>query len=139
MKLMKRFFVLLLFISCSSVTAQNLTTTQLEKEKNRVRLFSFKEYDSLQLKFQNRVLQMKLNEQVEEEYLYIVAANLVNMGTLDDLDENYTKEEIIKKIPNYINKINSQSKLILTPKQYEQHLLNINMINDAIMHKLLHK
>jgi len=138
-KLFKLIIVVFFLLFYSSISAQKLTQSQLEKEKIRVRLFSFKEIDSLQLKFQDRVSKMYLKDELEEEYLYIVTANLVNMGTLDDLDKNYTKEEIITKIPTYIQKINSQSKLILTPNQYKIHLLNIKMIDDAIMRKLLTK
>jgi len=137
MNTIKSIIVALFFSLCFNISAQKLTENQKLKESNRVRVYSFEELDNIQMMFQEGMLEMELTNDLEEEYVNLIVAYTAKMSRLDDLDNAYTKEEINNYFLVYLDKIETQVKLILSIDQYKKHLMSFNIIKDSILLKLL--
>jgi hypothetical protein len=134
---MKLSVVFLFLISCCFSNAQKLSESDKEKEKDRVRAFTFKEFDSIQLRFNKGLKDMKLTDDEEEEYLNIISSCVAKLGRLDDLDKNYTNTEMSEKFYEYVNKLDNKVKSVLTKKQYDTHVKNFGAIKKSIEKKIL--
>ncbi len=134
---MKPFYLLLLFFSFHFSNAQNQTESEMLKDKNRVRAYTFKEIDSIQLSFNDGLKHMKLTDDKEEEYVNIIVSYIAKMARLNDLDMKYTKEEMSEKYYKYVGKLEKEVKSVLTKEQYKEHLKNFGTIEKSIEKRLL--
>lgn len=134
---MKLSVVFLFLISFCFSNAQKLSENDKEKEMNRVRAFTFKEFDSIQLRFNKGLKDMKLTDDKEEEYLNIISSCVAKLGRLDDLDNNYTNTEMSEKFYEYVNRLDDKVKSVLTKKQYDTHVKNFGAIKKSIEKKIL--
>ena len=99
MKTIKTFITIIFIFTIYNVNSQSQKITELEK--NRVRLFSMEEFSNLSLWFYNELNEMKLTEDLENQYTSIFAMYTTRMSRLDDTDKGFTKEEIITKFRYY--------------------------------------
>jgi hypothetical protein len=129
---MKSIVVFLFLVSCFFSNAQNQSVSDKVKDANRVRAYTFKEIDSIQLKFNEGLLDMKLSDDKEEEYVNIIVSYIAKMSRLNDLDMKYTKQEMSEKYYKYVGKLEKDVKSILTKKQYKEHIKNFGTIERSI-------
>lgn len=134
---MKPSIIFLFLLSFCFSNAQKLTVSDKEKELNRVRAYTFKEIDSIQLSFNDGLKDMKLTDDKEEEYVNIIVSYIAKMARLNDLDMRYTKQEISEKYYKYVGKLEKEVKSVLTKKQYQEHLKNFGTIEKSIEKRLL--
>lgn len=134
---MKSIVVCLLLVSCFLSNAQNQSVSDKVKDANRVRAYTFKEIDSIQLKFNQGVQEMKLSEDKEEEYENVIVSYIAKMSRLNDLDTKYTKEEMSKKYYKYVKALDKEVKSILNNKQYNAHRKNFGTIERSIEKRIL--
>ena len=134
---MKPSIIFLFLLSFCFSNAQKLTVSDKEKELNRVRAYTFKEIDSIQLSFNEGLKNMKLTDNEEEEYVNIIVSYIAKMARLNDLDMKYTKEEMSEKYYKYVGKLEKEVKSVLTKKQYQEHLENFGAIKKSIEKRLL--
>ena len=127
--------ILFLFISFNT-SAQKLTQSQKIKENNTVRIYSFEEVDNIQMYFHEGLLKMGLTNELEEEYINVIVTYIGKVSRLDDLDKAYTKEEISNAFLVYVDKINTEAKLLLNENQYRIHLENFGAIERSISKRL---
>jgi len=135
-KFIKSISVVFFLFVCFNTNAQKLTQSQKIKENNRVRVYSFEELDNIQLSFQEGMLEMELTSELEEEYINVIVAYIGKIARLDDLDKAYTKEEISNAFLVYINKINTEVRLLLNENQYRVHIENFGAIERSISLRL---
>ena len=122
-----------LFILCifTDVYAQK-TQKQLDREKNRVEIFSVEERANLQLHFYEKTKEMNLSEEVEEEYYKFLLHYVFDMQRLNDKDKDYTNDEVKLELEKIVTKMNSKIKPVLTEEQYKTHLNNFNDILESV-------
>ena len=132
-----KLFYLLSFLSFFFSSAQKQTDSEKLKDENRVRAYTFKEIDSIQLGFNDGLKDMKLTDEEEEEYVNIIVSYIAKMARLNDLDMKYTKDEMIEKYYKYVGKLEKDVKSVLSEKQYEEHLKNFGTIEKSIEQRLL--
>ena len=70
MKTIKTFITIIFIFTIYNVNSQSQKITELEK--NRVRLFSMEEFSNLSLWFYNELNEMKLTEDLENQYKDII-------------------------------------------------------------------
>ncbi len=128
---------LLSFLSFFFSNAQKQTDSEKLKDENRVRAYTFKEIDSIQLSFNDGLKDMKLTDEKEEEYVNIIVSYIAKMARLNDLDMKYTKDEMIERYYKYVGKLEKEVKSVLSEKQYEEHLKNFGTIEKSIEKRLL--
>ncbi|MFC5048501.1 hypothetical protein ACFSTE_08465 [Aquimarina hainanensis] len=117
MKLVKPIATFICLIFSIAFYAQE---APVEKNK-KVEIFTPQERDNLQVWFHEKVKDMKLGMEVEEEYFSIVLYHIVKITRLDD-KKTLTKEEIRDKAKTLLLKQNKEVKGILTEEQYAKHL-----------------
>jgi len=111
MKTIKTFITIIFIFTIYNVNSQSQKITELEK--NRVRLFSMEEFSNLSLWFYNELNEMKLTEDLENQYTSIFAMYTTRMSRLDDTDKGFTKEEIITKFKDLEGNLNNDINKIL--------------------------
>ena len=134
MKLITTLACMILFFTSN---AQIRTESEIEKDKNRVRAYSYEEMDSIQLRFGKGVKQMFLTDEKEEEYLNIISTYVVKMGRLNDADLNYSNKEMSDRYFKLKNKLETEVKSILTDEQYKKHQNNFGSIEKSIEKRVL--
>ncbi|MEH6535373.1 MAG: hypothetical protein V7719_03195 [Psychroserpens sp.] len=136
MKTIKSILIGICILSFISVNSQSLTQKQIDRKNNKVELFSTKEYSNLHIWFYNNVLELELSDDVEEQYGHIISKYTHKMSRLDDKDSNYSYDEIVQEIHSLINKVNKDSKPILTVKQYNDHVYIMTRFKQRVLDKL---
>lgn len=136
MKAIKLIVIGICVLSFMNVNSQNLTPKQQEREKNRVDLFSSQEFANLHIWYNNKVLELRLTDEQEEQYSYVLSKYTYRMSRLDDKDSDYSYEEMVEEVHSLIAKIDKDSKPILTDKQYEDHLKITKEFKQAVLNKL---
>ncbi|WP_299525659.1 hypothetical protein [Winogradskyella sp.] len=133
MKTIQLIFVPIFALTCTSVIGQS--QKQLEREKNKVEIFSVEERANLQLLFYDKTKVMNLTEKVEEEYYRYLLHYVYDMHRLNDRDKDYTKEEIKEELEKLIVKMNAKIEPILTEQQFEVHVNNWNDMMKVVYFK----
>ena len=122
MKTIQLSLVTLLMLTCTTLIGQS--KKQLEREKNKVEVFTVEERANLQLYFYEKTKAMDLSEEVEEEYYMYILQYVYDMQRLNDKDKDYTDEEIKTELTKLIDKIDTKVKPILTDEQFKMHKAN---------------
>ncbi len=112
--------IILLF--SMTIKAQDLTVKQQEYKKNKVEIFTIKERDNLQYWIQEEFAKMNLTKETEEDYVNTLLTYKAKMARLVDKDKDYSKEEILAKIDEIIDRQNAALKKILTNEEFQMHL-----------------
>ncbi|MBO6607933.1 hypothetical protein [Psychroserpens sp.] len=136
MKTFKSIIIGIIVLSFVNVNSQSLTSKQLDKKNNKVMLFTVQEYSNLHLWFYNNVQDMVLSNDVEEQYSYIISKYTYKMSRLDDKDSLLNPEEIRTQMTDYIQKMNEDSKPILSQDQYRIHKRIMDGLQERIFEKL---
>ena len=136
MKTIKSIVLGICVLSFINVNSQNLSQKQIERKKNKVELFSVQEFSNLHFWFYNKVQDLKLSNEVEEQYSYIISKYTYKMSRLDDKDSTYSYEEIVKEIHSLIDKTNMDLKPVLTQKQYRENVKIMNTFKKMVLNKL---
>lgn len=121
-----------LFIS-SPIASQGLTQKQLEREKNKVEIYSPDEKDSIQMSFYDQANKMGLSVKNREKYSRIITDFVFDMKRVNDKDKGLTVDEMEEKMLKLENRTNNKVKQILNEDQFEKHKeIFDNLIGDAI-------
>ncbi|OUS00446.1 hypothetical protein A9Q86_10770 [Flavobacteriales bacterium 33_180_T64] len=119
-----------------TVNSQSLSQKQIERRNNKVALFSTQEFSNLHIWFYNNVLDLKLSNEVEEQYGHIISKYTYKMSRLDDKDSDYTYGEMVERVHSLVREINMESKPILTIKQYNDHAKIMINFKQTVLNKL---
>lgn len=130
MKTIQLLFVTLLMLTSTSLMGQS--KKQLDREKNKVDIFTTEERANLQLYFYEKTKAMDLSEEVEEEYYMYLLQYVYDMQRLNDKDKDNTDEEVKIELANLMTKMNAKVKPILTEAQYNMHLENWKAILKSV-------
>lgn len=136
MKTIKLIVIGICVLSFMNVNSQSLSQKQIERKKNKVTLFSTQEFSNLHFWFYYKVLDLKLSNDAEAQYSYVISKYTSKMSRLDDKDSDYSYDEIIAETHSLIHKINTDSKSILTVQQYNDHLEFMTIFKRTILNKL---
>jgi len=140
MKKLNRFlitaFILIFYFSGQVAQAQVVDPTIKQYEKNKIQIFTMEERDNLYDWFEKRIDEMHLSDKLKEEYYSIILYYNVKMSRLDDKDKNYTKNEVLKKLDEYIARQDAEVKEILTKEQYKLHKENYDRLLMSIRKRI---
>jgi|AVFP01.1.fsa_nt_gi hypothetical protein len=126
---MNRYLTIILVV-CGFLTmnAQVDKQKQLQREKDKVTLFTPEERANLQLWFYEQTQKMGLSEELNDEYNRIFYGYIYEMGRLNDKDLGMSDAEIRKEFELLVDKLNGEMKQLLSKDQYIQHLENFGEI-----------
>ena len=136
MKTLKLLLIGIFVLSITNVNSQGMTQKQIERNKNKVQLFSVQEFSNLHIWFHNSVLDLRLSNEVEEQYGHIISKYTYKMSRLDDKDSTYSYDEMVEQIHELVQSINEDSKPILTQDQYRDHLKIMDTFKRTVLNKL---
>ena len=94
------------------------------------------EFSNLSLWFYNELNEMKLTEDLENQYTSIFGMYTTRMSRLDDTDKGFTKEEIITKFKDLEGNLNNDINKILNQEQYSKHFEIMKVLSRAVLNKL---
>jgi hypothetical protein len=121
MKKIRLLIALMCLVSSFSVNAQKLTPKQLEREKNKVEIYTSEERDNLQMAFYKHVKEMNLSEENEEEYYAVFLYYLMKMNRLNDKDKGLSEAQVKEQFQENIDKMNSEIVSLLNDEQKVMH------------------
>ncbi|WP_282043618.1 hypothetical protein [Winogradskyella flava] len=104
----------------------------IDRQNNKVELFSDEENANLQLYFYEKTKEMNLSEEVEEDYYRILLHYVFDMQRIDDKDKDFTKDERKIELEKLVSKMNDKIKTILSTDKYEMHKSNFNTILESV-------
>jgi len=133
MKAIKLLFISIFALTFSSAIGQS--QKELDREKNKVDMFSVDERANLQLLFYEKTKAMKLSEDVEEEYYRYLLHYVYDMQRLNDKDKDYTNEEMKQELEKLVVKMNTRIEPILTQEQFKMHKKNWNDVMKVVYFK----
>lgn len=125
MKLAKTTYLFCIVLLMSiGIQAQNsqLSRKQIEREKNKVEIFTPEERDNIQRWFYEQTNSMKLTEEVRSEYSGTLVYYTYDMRRLNDKDQNRTHEEVLADFVKLYDRANEAVRPLLTDEQYKLHL-----------------
>jgi hypothetical protein len=127
-------FLVVLYTSASF--SQVNKQKQIQREKDKVTIFTPEERSNLQLWFYDQTQLMGLTEETNIEYERIFYTYIYQMSRLNDKDKDYSDEEINDLFEQLVDKMNVEMKQLLTREQYIQHLENFGEIVRRAYRKL---
>jgi len=122
----------ILFLSLYVNSYGQKSQKQIDREKNRVEIFSDEERANLQLHFYDKTQEMNLSEDVEEEYYRLLLHYVYDIQRLNDKDKGFTNDEVKVGLEKLVTKMNSKIKPVLTEAHYQTHLNNFNDLLKSI-------
>jgi len=122
----------ILFLSLYVTSYGQKSQKQIDREKNRVEIFSDEERANLQLHFYDKTQEMNLSEDVEEEYYRLLLHYVYDIQRLNDKDKGFTNDEVKVGLEKLVTKMNSKIKPVLTEAHYQTHLNNFNDLLKSI-------
>lgn len=134
---MNTYYTLLIALCFSGLSfAQVNKQQQIQREKDKVSVFSAEERANLQLWFYEQTQKMGLSEEVNAEYERIFYDHIYEMGRLNDKDRVLNDNQIKGGFDDIVHKMNTQMKALLTEEQYVQHLENFGVIVRSAYRKM---
>ena len=94
---------------------------QQAKEDIKVTIFTHEEKDNLQNWFLEELKRMELSQEQESQYHSVVTYYTYKMSRLDDLDQDWTREEFKEKLEEYRAKQDAELQQILSGDQFAMH------------------
>ena len=125
----------ILFLSLYVTSHGQKSQKQIDREKNRVEIFSDQERANLQLHFYDKTQEMNLSEDVEEEYYRLLLHYVYDIQRLNDKDKGLTNAEIKVDLEKLVTKMNSKIQPVLEEADYQTHLNNFNDLLKSIYRK----
>ncbi len=125
---------LLLFVFLSAF-GQTKEEKQVEREKNKVEIFTSDEKDNLQAFVAEQVGKMKLSEKLREEYYGILLYYTNKMGRIGDKNKGYTEGEKKTKLDAMVIHLNDEVKEFLTAEQYKIHRESFGKIVTSVYNR----
>jgi len=125
----------ILFLSFYVTSHGQKSQKQIDREKNRVEIFSDQERANLQLHFYDKTQEMNLSEDVEEEYYRLLLHYVYDIQRLNDKDKGLTNAEIKVDLEKLVTKMNSKIQPVLEEADYQTHLNNFNDLLKSIYRK----
>lgn len=122
----------ILFLSLYVTSYGQKSQKQIDREKNRVEIFSDEERANLQLHFYDKTQEMNLSEEVEEDYYRLLLHYVYDMQRLNDKDKALTSNEVKVELEKLVSKMNAKIKPVLTEAHYQTHLNNFNDLLKSI-------
>lgn len=132
----KYILVALFSIILFQVSFAQKSQKEIERENNKVTIFSYEEKDNLQLWLHEQVDKMEMTDELENNYYEVLSYYSHSIGRLNDKDKDYSKEEQQIKFHELVDNMNDKMKSILSPEQYTMHLETFNKIIYSINRKL---
>ncbi|WP_353780005.1 hypothetical protein [Winogradskyella sp. 3972H.M.0a.05] len=136
MKTLKSLLVIVCGLTMMNVNSQDFTQKQLEIQKNKVEILTMEEQWDIQIWFFQEVEKMNLSEEESTQYSSTLLMYTSRMKRLDDLDKDYTYEEILVEMESLFNKMNSRVSTFLSDESYEQHLETMETLHTYILKKM---
>lgn len=137
--IMKKFPILLLFVLVcvfSSYGQNTMSEQQIRRQAAKVdTVYTVDERANMAGWLNERVNEMKLSDDVREEYDAIIFSKIYDMSRLNDKDKDYSDEELQTKFDDIVDKMNMEVKEILTTDQYINHLENFAEIERSVYKK----
>lgn len=127
-----------LFLICSSFSfGQNgKSQQQIRRQAAKIdTVYTVEERANMGMWLNERVNDMKLSDEVREEYDAIIFSRIYDMSRLNDADKDYSDDEIQTKFDEIVDKMNMDVKSILTTEQYINHLENFAEIERSVYKK----
>lgn len=121
MKNIKLLLTVMCVVSFLGVNAQKLTPKQIEREKNKVEIYTSEERDNLQMAFYMHIKEMNLSEKNEEEYYAVFGYYYMKMRRLNDKDKGLSQEEIKEQFQELLGKMNKEIVVVLNDEQKALH------------------
>jgi hypothetical protein len=78
---------------------------------------------------------MNLPETVEEDYSRLLLHYVYDMQRLNDLDKDFTDNEVRVKLEKLVTKMNTKIQPVLTEAHYQTHLNNFNDLLKSMYRK----
>ncbi|WP_109436605.1 hypothetical protein [Aquimarina sp. AU119] len=125
----------LLLLVCLSTFGQTQEEKQIERQKNKVEIFTSGERDNLQFFFKEQVDKMKLTEELRDDYYGIILYYTNKMGRIGDKKKGYTEAEIKTKFDAMVIQLNDEVKEILTKEQYQIHRESFSKIVTSVYNR----
>ncbi|HLV39377.1 hypothetical protein [Xanthomarina sp.] len=137
---MKKLQFLLLagfLLSAGSAFSQNMKSEkELKRQAAKIdTVYTVQERANIEQWFNDRVNEMHLSKEKREDYDTIVYSHIYEMSRLNDLDKDYTIDEIHVRFDGIVDDMNAELKALLTNEQYINHLENFGQIVRSIYHK----
>ncbi|WP_104733997.1 hypothetical protein [Hanstruepera ponticola] len=128
--------ILTLFVVVSSFGQNTVSTKQQRRQAAKVdTVYTVEERANMAHWLYERVNEMKLSDEVREEYDAIIFSRIYDMSRLNDKDKAHTDEEIHIKFDEIVDKMNMEVKAILTTDQYINHLENFAELERSVYKK----
>ncbi|WP_103072187.1 hypothetical protein [Aquimarina sediminis] len=125
-------FLLLIFVTTFGQTHEEKL---LERQKNKVEIFTSGEKDNLQFFFNEQVDKMKLSEDLRDDYYGIILYYTNKMGRIGDRNKGYTEAEKKTKLDAMVIQLNDEVKEILTKEQYQIHKESFGKIITSVYNR----
>ncbi|OUR94544.1 hypothetical protein A9Q87_02610 [Flavobacteriales bacterium 34_180_T64] len=136
MKTLKSVLVIILVFTSFNVNSQSSNDLKIERQKNRVEMFSSDERNELQIWFYHKTESMQLSDDEDNLYHGIIVLYMNKMMRLDDMDQDFTQDEIIEKVQLNFDMINSSVQPRLSDEQYTVHLGMMDVLCEIVMLKI---
>lgn len=127
-------FTLMLSFASASIVAQS--SLKSEKKNTKIDVFTPDEKDNIQLWFIEQSDSLKLSKKQNDEYSKVITTNLNAIFHLTDTNKGYSVAEIKEKLDAIFVKINKQVKPFLDSKQYEEHLITMELMENGYKSRL---
>ncbi len=135
-KLPNLFLLVVLGFIFSSYGQNEKSQQQIRREAAKVdTVYTVNERANMGLWFNRRIDEMKLSDDVREEYDAIIFSRIYDMSRLNDKDKNYSDDDLRIKFDEVVDQMNMDVKAILTTKQYINHLENFAEIERSVYKK----
>jgi hypothetical protein len=127
-----KLLLIILFLSLYANSYGQKSQKQIDLENNKVQIFSDEERANLQLHFYDKTKEMNLPEAVEEDYYRLLLHYVYEMQRLNDLDKDFTDNEVRVELEKLVTKMNTKIQPVLTEAYYQTHLNNFNDLLKSI-------
>ena len=127
-----KLLLIILFLSLYANSYGQNSQKQIDLENNKVQIFSDEERANLQLHFYDKTKEMNLSEAVEEDYYRLLLHYVYDMQRLNDLDKDFTDDEVKVELEKLVTKMNTKIQPVLTEAHYQTHLNNFNDLLKSI-------
>ncbi|WP_274476045.1 hypothetical protein [Mangrovimonas aestuarii] len=125
-----------MILVCIASNGMSQTQKQLEREKNKVEIFSWEEKDNIQFWLHDQIQSMNLSDEVEEAYINVLITYRPKMRRLNDRDMGLSKDEIRTEFDALVKKMNIDISKLLTDEQFSEHMNMMDKLLEAIHRRM---
>lgn len=136
MKTINTLLLIMSVIVTLNVNSQTLTQKEQLRENNEVELLTHKERSEIQMWFHQEVQKMNMTAEKFNEYESNLLVYTSKMMRLNDLDKDFTLDEINNKFDALLLELNSKMNEILNEAEYEIHEQNFKFLSNYVKLRL---